>query len=30
MQVETLHHAGSSGDAKETQARSYELKFVEN
>ncbi len=30
MQVETLHHTESSGDAQETQARDYELKFVEN
>jgi hypothetical protein len=30
MQVETLHHTESSGDAQETQAGIYELEFVEN
>jgi hypothetical protein len=30
MQIETLNHAESTGDAQEKQARSYELAFAEN
>jgi hypothetical protein len=30
MQIETFNHAKSTADAQNTQARGYELTFVEN